>query len=217
MSSELFLLWGFWLMLWTFQLQGRIMTASMIFSTMSLPHFMLSWDLGSSTPDYHNCSYCWQPFCLWWRGIYWDLGCISLVSNNLSIFSCVHWLSMLPLQSVYLVCSLAFSWVIFLFSYKIFLFTVGSSLLKINWHFFLNLFVLFNLLILYVAQSLFLYIALMCLSPGWPGIPKVWAFSALHFPESTHRCSGLEQFSYWKMTMSFFFQCTFLTQTYRSL
>lgn len=68
--------------------------------------------------------------------------------------------------------SLPFSWVIFLFFCKIF-YLLSPHLLKINWHFFLNLwFALLNVLMLSEAQFLFLYIAFLRLSPGWPGIPK---------------------------------------------
>lgn len=67
---------------------------------------------------------------------------------------------------------LPFSWIIFLFFCKIF-YLLSTHLLKINWHFFLNLwFALLNVLMLSEAQFLFLYIAFLHLSPGWPGIPK---------------------------------------------
>lgn len=218
-NSELFLLWGFWLMLWTsvkkfemFDLVQTLVGSSgvilwqpqLYFLQWFYHHFLLSWDLGSSIP--HN----FLPEMK--RHLIGILVCISLMSNNLSFFSCVHWLSMLLCRMFISGYSLPFSWVIFLFFCRIF-YLRSTHLLKINWHFFfLNLwFALLNVLMLSEAQFLFLYIAFLRLSPGWPGIPKAlyteWAFSPPHFPEGTRRCSCLEQFSYWKITMCFFFQC----------
>lgn len=82
-------------------------------------------------------------------------------------------MSMLPLQSVHLVYSLAFSWASFLVSCKIFLLIQSTHLLKINWHFFqLVVCPSQSFELLSEAQFLFLYIAFMCLSPGWPEISK---------------------------------------------
>ena len=61
------------------------------------------------------------------------------------------------------------------FYFPVRLFIVDSSILKITWYF-LNLwFVFLNLLILSEAQILFLYVAFMYLSPGWPGIQNLLA------------------------------------------
>lgn len=102
------------------------MTASIMLFTVVLPPFPA---LMVSRPQHPS-----QPFALLTdilpgikRHLIGILVCLSLMSNNLSIFSCVHWLSMLPLQNIS-VYSLPFSWVIFLFFCKIFLFTVNSSL-----------------------------------------------------------------------------------------
>lgn len=92
-------------------------------------HFLLSWDLGSSIP--HN----FLPEMK--RHLIGILVCISLMSNNLSFFSCVHWLSMLLCRMFISGYSLPFSWVIFLFFCRIF-YLRSTHLLKINWHFFFS-------------------------------------------------------------------------------
>lgn len=101
-NSELFLLWGFWLMLWTsvkkFEmfdlvhiLEGSsgviLWQPQLYFLQWFYHHLLLSWDLGSSI--LHN----FLPGMK--RHLIGILVCISLMSNNLSFFSCVHWLSML--------------------------------------------------------------------------------------------------------------------------
>lgn len=164
-------------------------------------HFLLSWDLGSSIP--HNILPGMK------RHLIGILVCISLMPDNLSFISCVHWLSMLLCRMFISGYSLPFSWVIFLLFCKIFYF-LSTHLLKINWHFFSACGCPSQLSWCSEAQFLFLYIAFLRLSPAWPRIPKALyterAFSPPHFPEGTRRCSCLEQFSYWKI-MCFFFQC----------
>lgn len=92
-NSELFLLWGFWLMLWTsvkkfemFDLVHTLEGSSRVilwqpqlyFLQWFYHHFLLSWDLGSSIP--HN----FLPEMK--RHLIGILVGISLMSNNLSFF-----------------------------------------------------------------------------------------------------------------------------------
>lgn len=162
-NSELFLLWGFWLMLWTsvkkFEMFDLVHTLEgssgvilwqpqLYFLQWFYHHLLLSWDLGSSI--LHN----FLPGMK--RHLIGILVCISLMSNNLSFFSCVIGFLCCFAECLFQATVLPFSWIIFLFFCKIF-YLLSTHLLKINWHFFLNLwFALLNVLMLSEAQFLFL-------------------------------------------------------------